>query len=530
MTSEHDTGSSLVVERAVDARLGPRSANGTDREEGFVWQLIILAAGSFYAPLQTWVNSTERAEIYGFLAIGALIFAAAVLLRFCLVKAGLDSLGATYATAGFALAFFNLGDLIGQPPGRFGLILGCLVLGAIIYRLRRMRVFRLTMAWGAIALLAYPIALSFIGDPGETSTASMHEPGQLVAEMTSPPRDVLVLVVDGYASEDVLADLYGYSSAETFEVLADRGFDVTTNAVANYGRTRLSVASALQMDYPVAETRTVLNSADLTRLLEIIGGDSVVANWFEASGYQHVYVESGWFGTRCDDDVDVCVEAPWPGESLYDVAHRSLLRDAPGFETGRAFSKGARQTIDWLRGDLEDLLSNESHEFIYAHLLAPHPPLFLDSSCEMKAQAGYGGFTILQPNMSDAELTRARDWYVGQVQCVNAVLEDVASLADAHDAIVVIHGDHGPDSLGQLYVPGAEWDTRQREERLTTMVAARVPGCTMTDITSLVNVYRRLLSCVSSDELLGLETRTYETEWVDGGQGMVEVEPPRVGS
>lgn len=182
--------------------------------------------------------------------------------------------------------------------------------------------------------------------------------------------------------------------------------------------------------------------------------------------------------------------------------------------------------IEWLEDDLEPLLINDRPDYIYAHALLPHPPLFLDSDCVMKAQQGFSGFTIAQPGMSNADLNRARQWYTGQVECTNSVLLRVAEMVNREDAIALFLGDHGPDSLGQLYTAGAEWSEPQRQERLGALFVARVPGCDMGDIRSLVNSGRRLVSCLSNAEYENLPTHTYDFAFVESRQNLIEIETP----
>jgi hypothetical protein len=297
--------------------------------------------------------------------------------------------------------------------------------------------------------------------------------------------------------------------------------------VADYGRTRLSVSAVVQMDYPV--TSGFLSGADLDHLLDVIGGENRLFSWLSTEGYNTTYVESGWYGTKCGSEIDRCVEAPWPDESFYDVTYRSLFRDLPGFETGLSFARGAQHVMTWLTRDLPSILEDSERDVIYAHVLAPHPPLFMDDNCEIDARAGFKGFTIYQPGMTTSDLEEARKAYANQVRCVNEMLLQVAETADATDSMVVMFGDHGPDSLGQLFIPGADWDEAQRFERLSSFLATRVPACDMSSPRALVNVGRRLMSCISTNELADLPVRAFEGRPGSGGEEIVEVPSPSFG-
>ena len=188
--------------------------------------------------------------------------------------------------------------------------------------------------------------------------------------------------------------------------------------------------------------------------------------------------------------------------------------------------RGAIRVMNWLETDLAPLMRDDIPDLVYAHVLVPHPPLFLDENYGIRAQEGIKGFTIAQPNMTPADLEEARKSYGRQVACVNHVLADLAELAQETDSMVVMFGDHGPDSLGQLYVRGAEWNADQRFERFGAMLAVRAPGCDIAGVQSLVNVGRRLVSCLSDGSFPDLPTATYDSELTEQGERIVAVPTP----
>jgi hypothetical protein len=182
--------------------------------------------------------------------------------------------------------------------------------------------------------------------------------------------------------------------------------------------------------------------------------------------------------------------------------------------------------MKWLDADLAGFLGDDQPDFIYVHLLLPHPPLFLDSDCDVRFEDGFKGFAIGRPEMTDGELDEAKSWYIRQVECVNSVLDQVARLVAETDSMALMFGDHGPDSLSQLFVHGVDWSEEQRFERLSAYFAARVPGCDMEGIGSLVNGGRRLVSCLSDAEYPDLPTQTFDVGFDDGVEFVAEVPTP----
>jgi hypothetical protein len=85
----------------------------------------------------------------------------------------------------------------------------------------------------------------------------------------------------------------------------------------------------------------------------------------------------------------------------------------------------------------------------------------------------------------------------------------VATEAVANDAIVVMFGDHGSDSGGQLSMDGSDWTDADIRERFGVFFAGYGPGCDFEDIGTLVNVSRRIVSCLSDEEFADLPSRAF---------------------
>ena len=85
----------------------------------------------------------------------------------------------------------------------------------------------------------------------------------------------------------------------------------------------------------------------------------------------------------------------------------------------------------------------------------------------------------------------------------------MARKAIANDAILVMFGDHGSDLGGQLSLEGNEWTEAHVRERFGVFFAGYGPGCDFEDVGSLVNVSRRIVSCLSDEELADLPTRGF---------------------
>jgi hypothetical protein len=394
----------------------------------------------------------------------------------------------------------------------------------LAYRLRDVGIFKFLVSWACLALAVGPAVLWLSGrDSASAATAPIGEDID-VAPFTSTP-DVVLVVADGYGSNQVLSEFYEYDNGVFAESMANAGSPLSDHMTSNYARTMLSIPSLLQLGYLPLGAAT---SGDFeAQLLSILGGENRLADTMRANGYRTVYVESGWTGTDCSELNDVCIPAPWPDETAYDIAYRSILRDAPGFETGMSFARGAKHVLGNLSDTLSTYLTDDRPDFIYVHILVPHPPLFLDENCELRANVANSGFAVGATWMSEAQLANNRDAYIDQVKCANKHLLEAAVIIDDVGAVGLFFGDHGPDQGAQLTTHSDTWDAEQKAERYNVLFAAHHEGCEYESVTSLVNVGRRLVACLSGSEVPSLADRYFDLDKHLEPPQVIELDPPR---
>lgn len=494
------------------------------QSDGRGWQVTIVAIAASYSPLTVLANAGEAPVLPTLLIAFLLIFGISLGIWTVLQRVGLNELGSAYAVALVILPLTNVGSLVGvyHRLDRLGLVVLALLVASIGYRLRDMGAFRALMTWFILALLVYPV-ITAVSRSGITDDISVDVATDSdLGTMESKP-DVLMVFFDAYGSAPVLDEFYGFDNSPVMDRLRILGFETPDGITANYARTHLSIPSVLQLGY-VTEVGAI-SEADLDALQQVANGESRLVRALKSQGYRHVYVESGWLGSQCGPSVDVCIEAPWPDETLFDVVYRSILRGMPGFELGRSNTEGALRSATWLREELPAHLSDDTPDFVFAHILLPHPPLFVDEHCSPDWRRGLPGFAIGRPDFDKEQTQAALSGYVEQVKCTNQIMLEIASLLGPDDAAVMM-GDHGPDSLGQLFLPGTEWSDAQRRERYGTFFAARIPGCAMSGIESLVNVGRRILDCLVSTDLPDLPTRVYDMHKAPGRNTVHELELP----
>jgi hypothetical protein len=326
--------------------------------------------------------------------------------------------------------------------------------------------------------------------------------------------DVVLVVLDGYGRDDTLASIYDFENDAILAELSSRGFEIGHESTSNYSITHFSLSSLLEMTL-VADGHTVVSNSDLTWLAAAISGDNQVVSTFKRAGYSYVHFETSSWVNDCGDQVDLCFPAPLVDETAY-----AILEETPvgGFLFPSTHSPVTATNVRRIKQINEWSLTSRDFppgpNFIFIHLLIPHPPLFLDGGCQVAYDESLDRDTIWDPgrDLGAEELTTLRRAYIEQVKCTNRT---ILSLIDqlSTDSVVIITADHGPDSLGPLDDP-ASWTDEQLKERFGIFSAIRLPTQCRNQSdrsTDVVNTFRRTFSCLSGSMIESVAEQHYVT-------------------
>ena len=257
------------------------------------------------------------------------------------------------------------------------------------------------------------------------------------------------------------------------------------------------------MSYPIQGDDP--NNATYDDLYEAISGDNLLMDTFDHNGYQTVMIEAGWAGSSCGSRYDACLPSPWLDDLTFLSLWDGVVSGAVVSQWGHAYTVGSLNSMAALRETASALETSESPTFVFAHVVAPHPPLFLDSGCEITVSADRLGDSTLAPGVDPA----IREQFLQeQMRCVDAFMEEFADLVGPEDVIVYV-ADHGTDRRKHLLDAGTR-DPQAIIERMNVFLAARVgPGCELGDSVITSNLMRQILSCYSDTPLELLEPRVF---------------------
>jgi hypothetical protein len=306
--------------------------------------------------------------------------------------------------------------------------------------------------------------------------------------------DIYLIVVDGFIGISGAREVFRQTDPPWVDGLAAADFEIPKAGWSSYPITIASVPSLMEMDYPVTEEMAG-DRALFARLIEKLGGDNRLVHTLNDLGYETTMVEAGWSWSHCGGHYDVCVPSAFLDEGTFRVIGRSLAGPATTERFASAFTVGARHAMGWLLDDLWEGESRTEPRFVFGHVMAPHPPLFLDENCDVVFDLERAGVLL---NNGFAEIEQRKDLYLSQAECVTSFMLDFASRA-ASDDVVVFVADHGSDSTNQLVRPGSEWTEEDSRERLSVLAAIRAGSCEFTEPIFLPNLMRAVLDCVAAE-------------------------------
>jgi hypothetical protein len=161
----------------------------------------------------------------------------------------------------------------------------------------------------------------------------------------------------------------------------------------------------------------------------------------------------------------------------------------------------------WIKENLPRLAVDDKPDFVFASVLAPHPPLFLDENCDFVYQYRLSGNSVF---VGEWLLDQRQKAFVSQARCV-ASFENKLFESVPDDAVLILFSDHGGDSLGQLAKENHVWSRTEVIERLNVHLAIRTPAeCRLEPVVMLPDVLRGISSCLA------------------GGEGQGTTQPPRM--
>ncbi len=473
-------------------------AKASHRERLQGKDLLLLAVAAASWPLGVWArNPTDFVHPERLLSLILGVWLVGLGVSWLLVHLGVSRTTAVWSVFISIVLLMAGGRLIRQTGVLAGwvVIVAIVALSAFVFaRLGDAAGVRAAVA-GLAVVLASGVAISGYLSWASYGESAVIESTALQLDMVEHP-DIFLVVMDGYPGIQASRMDKGDARTSLIDDLEVRGFAVPSSAWTSYWSTQLSVASLLQMSYPVTEPFD--GDATTRALYDVIGGDNQLFELMKREGYDTYVVESGWSGSACGANVDFCESSAFIDEAMFFTLWDTVAGPYVSSSIGHAFTLGTQKTMDWVAENAERISSDDRPSFVFLHLVAPHLPFFLDDTCIIDVGAARSGSSFYHAGVDDGE---REEYFAEQTRCVDSFMIDLADLTGP-DTVVIFTGDHGTDRRAQLSTPPDEWGREGTVERMNVMVAVRTAvGCSIGDPIIVPNLMRRVLSCYAGDDV-----------------------------
>jgi len=313
--------------------------------------------------------------------------------------------------------------------------------------------------------------------------------------------DIYYIIMDSYGRADALQSAYDFDNTEFIDSLEQMGFYVASCSQSNYARTDFSLASSLNMSYvPDLDPDFTPELRDPHPIWELLQ-HSTVRQLLEEAGYKTVAFATGFNWSQLED-ADVYLEPP-PLFSDLTAFEIMLLQTTPA----RHLTNSGILNLDGIAGmrfrertlfaleELSRVPEIQGPKFVFAHIIAPHPPFVFGVNGEKIDPAEY-----LSPTGSYS----AKDYRRGYLQVlpfINKQLEYILPeiiKKSSVPPIIIVQGDHGVWALSY-------------PKRIQILNAYYLPGHTGSLYPSIspVNSFRVLLNNYFGMEYPLLEDKSY---------------------
>ncbi|MCB2203136.1 LTA synthase family protein [bacterium] len=374
------------------------------------------------------------------------------------------------------------------------------------------------------------VALFLLFDVGRIAFPDNHTPVRsegftqqyAAADSTDRPPDIVMIVLDGHARQDVLKELYGVDNGRLIEFLRSRNFYVADRAFANYPQTQLSMTAMFSMEYIDPSDYASMDGEEVRRRMSHMILREAAHRKLKAEGY-HSLIDLSWQNTyHFDESVGEVI--PRDHLVLYETAvweyssrffFEKVLRWIGILTTPNELERFGLLVKSQL-SDLPAYMDFDEPVFVFCHIISPHPPFVLGrvNTADIKNRPYVGADAshhLQEAGVAPAEYRRR---YASQVVKLDELVMDALDqLIKANsDACIILMSDHGPGSMFDFDNAGR---TNVRE-RFPVLSAYRVPGAPAglfyPDITP-VNTFRRLFSYLFDTDSSTVPDRAFLSTW-----------------
>jgi len=327
---------------------------------------------------------------------------------------------------------------------------------------------------------------------------------------TSNLPDIYYIILDGYAREDTLKEIYHYDNSQFLNHLKAKGFYIAHKSRANYPQTYLSLASSLNFEYiNYLSEKMGIDSKDRRPLGRMIQNNKVI-HFLKDNGYIFVTFTSAYAATDRNPYADIYMHYKIDLNEFNNI----LINTTPFVILfGRDLQyKLHRKKILFVLDCMPEIAEIKAPTYVFAHIMAPHPPfVFDDKGTPIQPDRP---FSTNDPNFQGTEAEYEEN-YIMQLNYINKKVQDMVDkiLSKSNNPpIIILQSDHGPASI-------FEWKHPTQtgiKERFSIFNAFYLPdkgqGVLYETITP-VNTFRIIFNLYFNTDYKLLDDRCYFASW-----------------
>ncbi len=283
--------------------------------------------------------------------------------------------------------------------------------------------------------------------------------------------DIYYIILDSYAREDTLKEVYNYDNSGFINYLTSKGFYVASKSRSNYSYTLVSLPSSLNMEH--INYLNDLPRIEADKLKHEMWVNGKVAQFLKSKGYRYIYVHGGLDLKDIEKHTDLYLRYKNVFGLKVTSFMTSLVRATALLPIAAVLRHDARNVrlyaFDALAG-----IPNYYKEpvFVYADIMCPHGPFIFDRDGNpVKQDEPY--------QLQDKE--RYLDQLIFISKKVETLVGEIISKSDV-EPIIILQADHGHGSRDLRDIPvdvpysDSEFTKRLVDERMSIFNAYFLPG------------------------------------------------------
>jgi len=265
----------------------------------------------------------------------------------------------------------------------------------------------------------------------EISTAVLGE------ESTLP--SIYYIILDRYANERVLKEIYGFDNREFINYLSSKGFYVASKSRSNYLKSSHSLASSLNMEFiNYLGSRVGEESGDWAPIYTMLE-DYKVWRFLKSKGYKFIHLGSWWRPTNRNKYADKSFHPHALSEFLmvlYETTALYPFDPVLNILGGSDLRSVHRETFLYQLDKLAEISNTKGPFFAFAHILIPHEPYVFDRD---------GKFLSVTEVRAKGRIAN----YVDQLRFCNKKVRMLIErlLSSPIPPIIILQADEGPRPL-----------------------------------------------------------------------------------